>query len=117
MALQDRLVSLELLVQMELLDQMDSLDLLVQLDCQGSQVHKVTLADQVLQASLDRLAHVALLGHQDNLAKPVYLANRDLKELQVQRASRDHQVHLDSQDCKVQQELQATQVDTLVTVK
>jgi len=98
MVSQDRLVSLELMEQMELLDQMDNLGLPVQLDLQDSEARRVTLVDRVPRVSLGKSVHVVLLDHQDSLAKSVHLANRDLKELQVQQAFQDHEVHLDRED-------------------
>jgi len=91
---------------------MDNLDLGVHLDHQDSQACKVTLDDQVPPVNLDQLGHVVLLGHQDNLVKPVHQANRDPKEPQVLQAFQDQQVHLDNQDSEVQLEPLAVQVYT-----
>jgi len=112
MVSQDRLVSLDLTEQVDLLDQMDNLASLVQLDNPDSQARRVTLADQVPPVSLGKSAHAVLQGRQDRLANPDHLANRDLKELQVQLASQDHKVHLDKLDSEVQLEQPAAQVYT-----
>ena len=88
----------------------DSRDPLVQPDHRVSEVQRVTRAGLVPLVNLGQSGHVVLLGHRDNVAKQVRLASRDLKELQVQRASQEHQVYVDRRDSVVQLEPPATQV-------